>query len=233
MPNKKYDGPRYAYTQGVGKKADDKFDIEAMKNGEARLLDSDIPNQKAMRYIQDDSLSGFINPKVGSGRGGQGGPTAKELADYERKQDAGIYTAEKGKPPTEPEGRKKGGMIESKRTKKFAGGGAMGSAQDMGKSLTELTGSLGSINQGLTGGGTGGGLGGALGGGFTNNLQPQPAMPDYGGYNNLQGGLSQLGMQSKVMKKGGKVKKMASGGVTASKRGDGIAQRGKTRGKMC
>lgn len=36
-------------------------------------------------------------------------------------------------------------------------------------------------------------------------------------------------------KKGGKVKKMANGGVTrssASKRADGIAQRGKTRGKM-
>ena len=27
--------------------------------------------------------------------------------------------------------------------------------------------------------------------------------------------------------------KMAKGGMTASKRGDGIAQRGKTRGKMC
>ena len=40
------------------------------------------------------------------------------------------------------------------------------------------------------------------------------------------------------MKKGGKVKKMASGGMTskattASRRADGIAQRGKTRGKMC
>ena len=35
-------------------------------------------------------------------------------------------------------------------------------------------------------------------------------------------------------KRGGKVKKMASGGMTskASSRGDGIAQRGKTRGKM-
>ena len=32
------------------------------------------------------------------------------------------------------------------------------------------------------------------------------------------------------MKRGGRVKKMASGGVT---RADGIAQRGKTRGKMC
>jgi len=36
-------------------------------------------------------------------------------------------------------------------------------------------------------------------------------------------------------KRGGVIKKMASGGMTssASKRGDGIAQRGKTRGKMC
>ena len=34
------------------------------------------------------------------------------------------------------------------------------------------------------------------------------------------------------MKRGGSVKKMASGG-TASSRADGIAQRGKTRGKMC
>ena len=37
------------------------------------------------------------------------------------------------------------------------------------------------------------------------------------------------------MKKGGSVKKMASGGSvnSASKRGDGIAQRGKTKGRMC
>jgi hypothetical protein len=40
------------------------------------------------------------------------------------------------------------------------------------------------------------------------------------------------------MKRGGQVKKMASGGMTskvskASSRGDGIAQRGKTKGRMC
>jgi hypothetical protein len=35
-----------------------------------------------------------------------------------------------------------------------------------------------------------------------------------------------------AMKRGGAVKKMASGGM-ASSRADGIAQRGKTRGKMC
>jgi hypothetical protein len=41
---------------------------------------------------------------AGAGRGKQGGPTAKELADYERKQDAGIFTAEKGKPPQDKDG---------------------------------------------------------------------------------------------------------------------------------
>ena len=35
-----------------------------------------------------------------------------------------------------------------------------------------------------------------------------------------------------MMKNGGKVKKMASGGMTASRRADGIASRGKTRCKM-
>jgi hypothetical protein len=41
--------------------------------------------------------------------------------------------------------------------------------------------------------------------------------------------------ESLGMKKGGAVKKMASGGSvnSASKRGDGIAQRGKTKGRMC
>ena len=38
---------------------------------------------------------------------------------------------------------------------------------------------------------------------------------------------------SALNKKNGGAVKMASGGLTASRRGDGIAQRGKTRGKMC
>lgn len=36
-----------------------------------------------------------------------------------------------------------------------------------------------------------------------------------------------------AFKKGGAVKKMAKGGSTASKRADGIARKGKTRGKVC
>jgi hypothetical protein len=56
---------------------------------------------------------------AGAGRGGQGGPTAKELKKYEDKQDADVYTAEKGKPPTDPEmAKKRGGMV-----KKMASGG--------------------------------------------------------------------------------------------------------------
>ena len=42
---------------------------------------------------------------------------------------------------------------------------------------------------------------------------------------------AQEGATAPGMKKGGKVKKMATGG-SASKRADGIAVRGKTRGKM-
>jgi len=38
------------------------------------------------------------------------------------------------------------------------------------------------------------------------------------------------GLKDEGYKKGGKIKKMTTGGVT---RADGIAQRGKTRGKMC
>ena len=86
-------------------------------------------------------LEDRLREKAGAGRGGQGGPTAKELADYERKMNKDIYTEAMGKPPQDVDG---------------------GSAAP----------------------------------------------------------------KKKVVKK-------ASGGMTASSRGDGIAQRGKTRGKMC
>ena len=48
----------------------------------------------------------------------------------------------------------------------------------------------------------------------------------------------ELNAGASAMKRGGKVKKMASGGMTskvssASKRADGIAIKGKTRGKIC
>jgi hypothetical protein len=60
---------------------------------------------------------------AGAGRGKQGGPTAKELDDYERKQYADIYTADKGKPPQDIDGK-------SAPAKKMAKGGSASSRAD-------------------------------------------------------------------------------------------------------
>ena len=57
---------------------------------------------------------------AGAGRGKQGGHTAKELADYDKKQNAGIYTAEKGKPPQD--------IDSASAPVKKASGGSVGSA---------------------------------------------------------------------------------------------------------
>ena len=56
----------------------------------------------------------------------------------------------------------------------------------------------------------------------------QPYMPSP----TSSGGGAGRGTSNMAMKKGGKVKKMAKGG-SASSRADGIATKGKTRGKMC
>ena len=110
MATKKYDGERYAYTAGIGKMADDKVDINTEG---VELRTSDVPDQKAMRYItEDDKLSEFLNPKAGAGRGGQGGPTAKELQAYEDKKDARIFTKEKRMPPS-PREMASGGKVGS------------------------------------------------------------------------------------------------------------------------
>ena len=76
---------------------------------------------------------------------------------------------------------------------------------------------------------------GAMGGGTppaTTNFQP-----GMGGNIGGSAAGTPAGMNMRTMKKGGKVKQMVSGGMTskaspASKRGDGIAQRGKTKGRM-
>ena len=106
---------------------------------------------------------------AGAGRGKQGGPTAKELADYSRKQDQKrlddtVFREGKGLPENNDMG-----------PKKYAKGGMAG---DKGKHK----------------------------------------MPD-----------------GKTMKNSAMVKKYAKGGMvsSASSRGDGMAVRGKTRGRLC
>ena len=82
----------------------------------------------------------------------------------------------------------------------------------------------------------------SLGGKFDPSLGGSQSAPPAGGGIQGLGSAVNSGMPppgGKMMKKGGAVKtpakKMASGGMTssASKRGDGIAQRGKTKGRMC
>ena len=84
----------------------------------------------------------------------------------------------------------------------------------------------------------GGGIGGS---GVVSNAPPRPMSAPGGGNPNLFGtsGTFNAPPMGGGMKKGGSVRaeKMASGGMTskapaASKRGDGIAQRGKTKGRM-
>ena len=45
-------------------------------------------------------------------------------------------------------------------------------------------------------------------------------------------GDTSAGMDKPAMRKGGKVKKMAKGGSTASRRADGCARKGKTKGRF-
>lgn len=84
------------------------------------------------------------------------------------------------------------------------------------------------------------GLAEALRGGATNSRQPQQGaqpqqvnMPRMGmmGGRKMAEEIARRAGAAPTMKKGGKVKKMAKGG-SASSRGDGIARKGKTKGRM-
>ena len=132
-------------------------------------------------------------------------------------------------------------LIMPKKMRKFAGGGAMGAADSMGQSLNELRSSLDGIQGNLNGGsgGTGGGLGGSAGppdiiqtdGGDLTHFGTQRKLFDNlgisQGLKSSEDSMNQLGIKSSAqLKRGGKVS-------SASRRADGIATKGKTRGKMC
>jgi hypothetical protein len=59
------------------------------------------------------------------------------------------------------------------------------------------------------------------------------AAQDYNRGRKMEGDILNNMITNPPMKKGGTVKMASGGSVSASRRGDGIAQRGKTRGKMC
>jgi len=178
-------------------------------------------------------LEDRLRDKAGAGRGGQGGPTAKELADYERKQNAGIFMAGM-KPPQDIDG----GSVKKKVVKKAEGGMTEREQFDADvdrakKGLYKQKGEAAIYSRER-------GMGPGM---AAKRLRDRGV--------DIEGMIANEPTDSD-MKKGGKVKskymsfsktgkpdgmksvkKMASGGMTASGRGDGIAQRGKTRGKMC
>ena len=59
------------------------------------------------------------------------------------------------------------------------------------------------------------------------------AAQDYNRGRKMEGDILNNMITNPPMRKGGTVKMASGGSVSASRRGDGIAQRGKTRGKMC
>jgi hypothetical protein len=150
---------------------------------------------------------------AGAGRGRQGGPTADELASY-GKEKTQKRQAEYEKAQTiaaTPAARaerekqiKKQGLEEVHPESSLSPGVGLKSLAGLAKNLA--------------------------------NRGPK-ALKEY--VQPLLGNSSRPALEAPRkligMKKGGAVKKMASGGSvsSASKRADGIAQRGKTRGKMC
>jgi len=84
---------------------------ETVEQSDSGMMRSD--ETKARLKNLDESIR--LSESAGAGRGKQGGPTAEELKKYEDKQNEGIYTAEKGKPPQDKDGasvskKAKGGM---------------------------------------------------------------------------------------------------------------------------
>ena len=132
---------------------------------------------------------------AGAGRGKQGGPTAKELDDYERKLDAGIYTADKGKPPQDKDSG-------SAPVKKLARGG-----------MTAPRGQMGGRSQ--------------MGPPPDMAARPQMGMRPQMGHPQGMPARPAMGARPAMAPQG-----MKKGGMTASKRADGIATKGKTRGTM-
>ena len=111
--------PVYGYTiaDDVDRTLDDqsggKFDTAKLRRGQAQLVQTPFVDRKAMRYLgTDEDNPNFDVTGAGAGRGKKGGPTAKELADYERKQNAGIFTEDKKMPPS-PREMAKGGKVSS------------------------------------------------------------------------------------------------------------------------
>lgn len=201
-----------------------------------------------------------VKPSAGAGRGGQGGPTAQEQKAYRERYGAGR--GERGGPTADElnayrmdQERKRLMGLEQKQAlervtpEEFLGPGTgLKAMHRLAKSLAERAPKLAEYVQPLLTGPKGKEL--LEGPGNVPRL-PAPKRPSPSGsgpasrmeskpgaarreaeagkrstrkYNEDEGGME--------FKRGGKIKKMASGGSTASRRADGIAVRGKTKGRI-
>ena len=114
---KSLDEARYAYTiaddadPSAADQSGDKFDADKLLKGRAMMIEAHEPDRKAMRYMPDDSLSGFFNPKAGAGRGKQGGPTAKELKEAGMKKGGSVSSASKRADGIAQRGKTRGTIV--------------------------------------------------------------------------------------------------------------------------
>ena len=153
---------------------------------------------------------------TGSGRGGAGGASAEELKAYQQaKDEKEMFT-----PPSEADIKK--GMEAA--ASMLGGGASLRAIRALAKKLASRGKSTGLMKTGRS----------------------STGVREFGGARSEAPYLKELGNEPRKigsealklgMKKGGNVKKMANGGsvkssTPASKRGDGIATKGKTRGKM-
>lgn len=74
-----------------------------------------------------------MNYEAGAGRGKQGGPTAKQLADYEAEQNKGIFTAEKAQKGKELPRDLMPEDFRKMKPKKMAKGGKIDGCAQRGK----------------------------------------------------------------------------------------------------
>lgn len=201
-----------------------------------------------------------VKPSAGAGRGGQGGPNAQEQKTYRERYGAGR--GERGGPTADElnayrmdQERKRLMDLEQKQAlervtpEEFLGPGTgLKAMHRLAKSLADRAPKLREYVQPLLTGPKGKEL--LEGPGNVPRL-PAPKRPSPSGsgpasrmeskpsasrreaeagkrstrkYNEDEGGME--------FKRGGKIKKMASGGSTASRRADGIAVRGKTKGRI-
>jgi hypothetical protein len=161
---------------------------------------------------------------AGAGRGKQGGPTAKQLADYERKQNAGIFT--EGMPvPQDIDG------ASVSTPKKMAGGGDIAKQQEAdGRAMVdrimrqyqkENPANAAQVRR-LT---------------PPAPVAPRLSIPKDGVVSPQEGARLMQELDAQKQKEfddftAPPVTKAKGGTVSASSRGDGIAKRGKTKGRF-